>query len=161
VRPFIPHIDEIQINIRVSRNAIRTMASGPESWRPETHETADHSMPYSVGLVLMFGTVEDHYYEDPYLHDQRLLDLISRVHVFHSEEADLHEREYNLCDLEVVLKSGQRKAVRVDYHRGHSPSWRRSSDCWRSGICPRQGSMPCWRNYGRSKACRMWELWWR
>ena len=29
------------------------------------------------------------------------------------------EQELNLCDLEVVLKSGMRKAVRVEYHRGH------------------------------------------
>jgi 2-methylcitrate dehydratase len=25
----------------------------------------------------------------------------------------------NLCELEVVLKSGARKTVRVEYHRGH------------------------------------------
>jgi 2-methylcitrate dehydratase len=120
VRPFFANIDDIrEVNIRVSRNAIRTMASGPEPWRPESHETADHSMPYAVGVVLMHGTIDDRFYEDPYLHDRRLLDLISRVHCFPSEEADLHEKEYNLCDLEIVLKSGQRKSVRVDYHRGH------------------------------------------
>jgi 2-methylcitrate dehydratase len=28
-------------------------------------------------------------------------------------------REYNLCNLEIVTKSGQRNSVRVDYHRGH------------------------------------------
>jgi 2-methylcitrate dehydratase len=38
-----------------------------------------------------------------------------------SAEADRHEEEYNLCDLEIVLKSGQRTAARVEYHRGH---WR-------------------------------------
>jgi 2-methylcitrate dehydratase len=44
---------------------------------------------------------------------------VSRVKCIPSEEADLHEKEFNLCDLEIVLKSGQRKSVRVDYHRGH------------------------------------------
>jgi 2-methylcitrate dehydratase len=67
----------------------------------------------------MRGTIDDRFYDDPYLHDRRLLDLVSRVHCFPSDEADLHEKEYNLCDLEIVLKSGQRKSVRVDYHRGH------------------------------------------
>ena len=120
VRRFFANVDEIQeINLRVSRNAIRTMATGPEPWRPESHETADHSMPYAVGIVLLYGTIDDRFYDDPYLHDQRLLDLVSRVHCFPSDEADLHEKEYNLCDLEVILKSGQRKSVRVDYHRGH------------------------------------------
>jgi 2-methylcitrate dehydratase len=119
-RPFIADVDDIQeVNLRVSRNAIRTMGSSPESWRPESHETADHSMPYAAAVVLMYGTIDDRYYEDPYLHDQRLLDLVSRVHCFPSEEADRHEKEYNLCDLELVLSSGQRKSVRVEYHRGH------------------------------------------
>ena len=119
-RQFFKDPGEIQdVNIRISRTAIRVMADSPDKWRPQTHETADHSMPYSAGVALMYGTVEDRYYEDPYLHDERLLDLVSRVICIPSEEADRHEREFNLCDLEIVLKSGQRKAVRVDYHRGH------------------------------------------
>ena len=77
-RPFFANVDDIQeINLRVSRNAIRTMASSPESWRPESHETADHSMPYAAAVVLMYGGIDDRYYEDPYLHDPRLLDLSS------------------------------------------------------------------------------------
>jgi 2-methylcitrate dehydratase len=120
-RQFFKDAGEIEdVNLRVSRTAIRIMADSPDKWRPQTHETADHSMPYSAGVALMYGTIDDSYYEDPYLHDPRLLDLVARVHCVPSEEADRVEREYNLCDLEVVLKSGQRKTVRVDYHRGHS-----------------------------------------
>lgn len=119
-RQFFKDPGEIQeVNIRVSRTAIKVMADSPDKWRPQTHETADHSMPYAAGVALMYGTVEDRYYEDPYLHDRNLLDLVSRVKCIPSEEADLHEKEFNLCDLEIVLKSGQRKSVRVDYHRGH------------------------------------------
>jgi len=119
-RAFFKSVDEItEVNIRVSQNAIKVMADSPDKWRPQSHETADHSMPYAAGVVLMYGTIDDHYYEDPYLHDERLLALVARVRTIHSPEADLHEREYNLCDFEVVLKSGERKAVRVEYHRGH------------------------------------------
>jgi len=120
MRSFFSSIDEIdEVNIRVSRNAIKVMADSPDKWKPQSHETADHSMPYAAAVVLMYGTIDDHYYEDPYLHDARLLDLVSRVRCLPSAEADAHEKEYNLCDFEVVLKSGQRKAVRVEYHRGH------------------------------------------
>jgi 2-methylcitrate dehydratase len=119
-RPFFSNVDEIEeINIRVSNNAVKIMADSPDKWRPQSHETADHSMPYAAAVVLMYGTIDDHYYEDPYLHDERLLDLVSRVRCIPSAEADLHEKDYNLCDLEIVLKSGQRKSVRVEYHRGH------------------------------------------
>src|SRR5204863_5861239 len=97
--------DEIgAINIHVSRSAIKIMADGPDKWRPQTHETADHSIPYAAGLVLMYGKIEPEYYDDPYLHDARLLELVNRVKVLPSEEADRMEREFSLCELEVVLK---------------------------------------------------------
>jgi 2-methylcitrate dehydratase len=119
-RPFFQSPDDIQeINIHVSRSAIKIMADGPDKWRPRTHETADHSIPYAAGLVLTYGKIEPEYYEDPYLHDARLLDLVSRVKVLPSDEADRTENEFNLCELEIVLKSGARKTVRVEYHRGH------------------------------------------
>jgi 2-methylcitrate dehydratase len=67
----------------------------------------------------MYGNIAPEYYEDPYLHDARLLDLVSRIKVTPSEEADRTENEFNLCEMEVVLKSGARKLTRVEYHRGH------------------------------------------
>jgi 2-methylcitrate dehydratase len=120
MRSFIANTDDIQeVNIRVSRNAIKVMADSPDKWRPQSHETADHSMPYAAAVVLMYGTIDDHYYEDPYLHDPGLLDLVSRVRCLPSAEADAHEKDYNLCDFEIVLKSGTQKSIRVEYHRGH------------------------------------------
>jgi 2-methylcitrate dehydratase len=95
------------------------MADSPDKWRPQTHETADHSIPYAAALVLMYGKIEPEYYEDPYLHDAGLLALVNRVKVVPSDEADRTENEFNLCELELVLKSGARKTQRVEYHRGH------------------------------------------
>jgi 2-methylcitrate dehydratase len=119
-RSVFANPDEIrEVNIRVSRNAIKVMADSPDKWHPSSHETADHSMPYAAAVVLMYGTIDDHYYEDPYLHDPRLLDLVGRIRCIPSAEADVHEKDYNLCDFEVVLKSGAQKSVRVEYHRGH------------------------------------------
>jgi 2-methylcitrate dehydratase len=119
-RSLFSDIGEIaEVNIRVSRVAIGVMADSPDKWRPQTHETADHSIPYAAGVVLMYGTIADEHYEDPFLHDQRLLDLVARVRVLPSDEADRVELEINLCDLEIVLKSGQRRNIRVEYHRGH------------------------------------------
>jgi 2-methylcitrate dehydratase len=119
-RSFFADVDEIEeVNIRVSRKAIQVMADSPDKWRPQTHETADHSMPYAAAVALMYGTVEERHYEDPYLHDQRLLSLVGRVRCLPSEDADRVGQEMNPCDLEIVLKSGQHKSVRVEYHRGH------------------------------------------
>jgi 2-methylcitrate dehydratase len=102
-RAFFADIGEIaQVNIRVSRKAIEVMAD-----------------PYAAAVALMYGTVEEQHYEDPYLHDPRLLDLVARVRCLPYGEDEPVEPEMNPCDLEIVLKSGARKSVRVEYHRGH------------------------------------------
>jgi 2-methylcitrate dehydratase len=44
---------------------------------------------------------------------------VNRVKCLPWDEADRTEHEFNLCELEVVLKSGVRKTVRVEFHRGH------------------------------------------
>jgi 2-methylcitrate dehydratase len=119
-RSFARSADDIEaVNINVSHSAIKIMADSPEKWHPQTHETADHSIPYAAAVVLMYGNIAPEYYEDPYLHDARLLDLVNRVKVQPSDEADRTEQEFNLCELEVVLKSGARQTFRVEYHRGH------------------------------------------
>ena len=120
LKPFVTRPEDItDVTIRVSHSAIKIMADGPDKWKPPTHETADHSIPYSAGLVLMYGNIAPEYYEDPYLHDAKLLDLVGRIKVVPSEEADRTENEFNLCEMEVALTSGARKTARVEYHRGH------------------------------------------
>ena len=112
VKSYFKSPDEIlEVNIHASRSAIKIMADGPDKWRPQTHETADHSIPYSAGLALMYGKIDPDYYEDPYLHDPRLLDLVSRIKCLPSDEAD-KPKLANLCELEVVLKSGARNGAR-------------------------------------------------
>ena len=46
-------------------------------------------------------------------------ELAHQILIGLTEEADRRARELNLSDLELVLKSGQKKPVRVEYHRGH------------------------------------------
>ncbi len=119
-RSFVKDISNIeQITLNVSTNAIKIMADTPDKWRPTTRETADHSLPYATAVVLRYGTINEHYYDDEFLHDKALLELISHVRCVRSEEADRRQKEINLCELEIALKSGQRRTFRVEYHRGH------------------------------------------
>lgn len=118
-RASIKDPDDIaSVTVNVSRAAIRIMADSPDKWRPQTHETADHSIPYSAGLALMYGRIDPDFYEDPTLHDARLLDLVGRIKVVPIPEADAPELA-NLCVLDIVLTSGEHRTVRVENHRGH------------------------------------------
>jgi 2-methylcitrate dehydratase len=108
-----------EVHIHTLETAVLMMAGDPDKWRPHNRETADHSMPYTAGLALKYGSIEHEQFDDPYLHDPELLDLVSRIKCSVSEEANGREPEAMLCDLEVVLKNGKREKIRVEYHRGH------------------------------------------
>jgi 2-methylcitrate dehydratase len=120
VRKKVQHMQDIaEINIKTLGKAITTMAGDPEKWRPTNRETADHSMPYTVAVALMYGSVNLKHFGDEYLQNRQLLDLASRVKVIISEEANRRAPEAMLCDLEVVMISGQRHSTQVEYHTGH------------------------------------------
>ena len=121
-RALVGDVREIaEVHIRTLQTGLNSMAGDPEKWRPRNRETADHSIPYTAAVALTYGTVNYHHFDDRYLRDEELLDLVSRIKCSASEEANRREAEMNLCELEVTMRSGARKSVRNEYHRGH---WR-------------------------------------
>ena len=121
-RTLVDDVRDIkEVHVRTSQSGLSIMADGPEKWRPGNRETADHSIPYTAAVALMYGTVELKYFDEKYLRDEKLLQLVSRIKCAASEEATRRGAEMNLCELDVITGSGQRKSVRVEYHRGH---WR-------------------------------------
>ena len=120
VRELYGQPEEIaQVNISTLQTAVNIMAGEPEKWTPKNRETADHSMPYTAAVALMFGTVESRHFDDEFLKDPDLLELVSKVTVSVSNEANARAPEAMLCDFEVVTKSGEEHSVQVAYHKGH------------------------------------------
>jgi len=119
-RARIKNVDDVaEIHVRTLHTAIEMMAGEADKWKPANRETADHSMPYTAGVALMYGVIDIKYFDDPYLHDPALLALVAKIKCTVSEEANSREPEAMLCDMDVVLKDGRREAIRVEYHRGH------------------------------------------
>jgi 2-methylcitrate dehydratase len=119
-RAKIGNIDDIaEVHVHTLHTAVSMMAGDPEKWRPASRESADHSMPYTTGIALMYGDINSKHFDDPYLHDPKLLELVSRIKCSVSEEANGREPEAMLCDLEVTMKNGKQEKIRVEYHRGH------------------------------------------
>ena len=111
--------DIAEIEIETVTTAIRLMAGDPDKWEPATRETADHSMPYTVAVALIYGDVEEKHFDDEYLTDPAIRTLTRRVKVRASDEADRRMPEAMLCRLTAVTKSGHRHTAVVEYHRGH------------------------------------------
>jgi 2-methylcitrate dehydratase len=108
------------VHIYTLQTAIDIMAGDEEKWRPANRESADHSMPYTAAIALTYGEVEPEHFEDPYLHDPELLDLVSRIECSASDEANSREPEAMLCDVVITMKDGRKETIRVEYHRGHA-----------------------------------------
>jgi 2-methylcitrate dehydratase len=120
VRSQLPDPRDIaEVNISTLKKAITIMAGDPQKWRPTTRETADHSMVYSTGVALMYGMVHQRHFGEEYLNNPELLDLVSRIKVSVSEEANKRAPEAMLCEVEVAAKSGKRYRSEVAYHKGH------------------------------------------
>jgi 2-methylcitrate dehydratase len=57
------------------------LGKDPEKWHPTTKETADHSMPYVVGMALLEGRVDNGTYSKRKVKDPRTAEFLSRIMV--------------------------------------------------------------------------------
>ena len=121
VRDMLRDVEDIEaINVRTLKTAVDIMAGDEEKWHPANRETADHSMPYTVAVALMYGSVEQMHFDQEYLSNPQLLDLVQKVNVSVSEEANRRAPEAMLSTVEVVTSSGERvTSSEIPYHRGH------------------------------------------
>ncbi|MCC7485204.1 MAG: MmgE/PrpD family protein [Burkholderiales bacterium] len=108
-----------EVRIETCSTAVRLMAGDPDKWEPETRETADHSMPYTVAVALIHGEVADHHFGNEYLRDPDIRALARRVKVAATAEADSRMPEAMLCRLALLTKRGESIPATVEYHRGH------------------------------------------
>ena len=148
--------DIASVTVKTLQTAVNIMAGDPEKWRPANRETADHSMPYTAAVALKYGQVDQTHFDDEYLRDPALLDLVGRINVEVSGEANQRAPEAMLCDLEVVTHSGQRYESRVAYHKGHYQNPLSDSELEDKFRSLAQGVLPDNRTNGL--LAHLWEL---
>lgn len=120
LRDRIASADDVAaIHIETVTTAVRLMAGDPDKWEPETRETADHSMPYTVAVALVHGTVAEEHFEERYLKDPTIRALTRKVKVQATEEADGLMPHAMLCRMRLVTTAGAEHEATVHYHRGH------------------------------------------
>jgi 2-methylcitrate dehydratase len=120
LRSKISGVDEIaEINIGTCAHGKYSMASDAEKWHPMNRETADHSIPYVVGVAFMYGGVEVKHFADDYRHNPSLLDLIGKIKVEETEECNNLYPDASANRVEIITKSGKKFSELVQYHRGH------------------------------------------
>jgi 2-methylcitrate dehydratase len=100
--------------------SVDIIGSEPEKWKPETRETADHSLPYITAIALIDGEVTNKQFEPERFADPKIWKFLENVKV---------ERNAGLSALypgavanivHVDLADGRRLTKRVDYPLGHA-----------------------------------------
>ena len=120
LRSKISSVDEIaEINIGTFALGKAIMAGDDEKWRPRTRESADHSIPYVVGITLMDGALEVKHFDDKYLNNPALLALIQKIKVEETEECVNLYPDACANRVELTTKTGEKISELVQYHRGH------------------------------------------
>ncbi len=113
-------LSEIEsIRIRTYHTAVRSAATEPQKWAPQTRETADHSIPYLVAVAILEGKVTPESFSRARLQDPEVSSLIEKITV--EEDKDYTGRfpqEYP-CWMEVALTTGQRLMAELSYPQGH------------------------------------------
>jgi 2-methylcitrate dehydratase len=107
--------DEVEaIAVRTYSIAYETAGSEPVKWAPATRETADHSLPYCVGVALTDGELTARQFSRARLQDKTLRGLLAKITV--DPDADLTARypDELPCLLTATLTGGRQEQVIVD-----------------------------------------------
>ena len=141
------------VHIETCRTAIQLMAGDDQKWRPQDRETADHSIPYAVAVALTHGTVQTQHFGDGFLRDPRLLDLVQKIQVTATDEAEALWPQAMLAKLELTTQGGRTATASVPHHRGH---WEEPDDGRRARtevLGPRRGPsrQACGRGAARGR----------
>jgi len=91
-----------------------------EKWRPKTKETADHSLPYMVGMALLHGVVDNSTYSDSNLRDRKNMDFVRRIKVAEDREfTALYPRRGMANRVTVIEAGGRETTAEVLVPKGH------------------------------------------
>src|ERR1700720_824479 len=100
--------------------SVDIIGSEPEKWKPETRETADHSLPYITAIALIDGEVTDKQFQPERFTDPTIWKFLENVKVERNTELSAMYPGAVANIVHVDLNDGRRLTKRVDYPLGHA-----------------------------------------
>jgi 2-methylcitrate dehydratase len=100
--------------------AVDIIGSEAEKWRPETRETADHSLPYITAIALIDGEVTDKQFSPKRFTDPKIWKFLESVKVERNQDLSAMYPGAVANIVHVDLEGGRRLTKRVDYPHGHA-----------------------------------------
>ncbi len=111
--------DIVSVEIGTHEAGYTILGKDPEKWRPATKETADHSLPYIVGMALMEGKITNSTYAAKKFRNPKVLEFLKKISV--REDPALTAMYPRGIANRVMVKRRSRKVIskQVNYPRGH------------------------------------------
>jgi 2-methylcitrate dehydratase len=111
--------DIVSVEIASHEAGYTILGKDPEKWNPLTKETADHSLPYIVGIALLEGKIDNSTYTERNFRDPKILEFLKKITVVEDKTLSAMYPEAVANRVTVKLSSGKVVSKQVDYHKGH------------------------------------------
>lgn len=125
ISAFLTMIDEHGIKAEdISKIRIGTIAraadilSDPAKFRPDSKETADHSLPYCIAAAAVDRAVTPAAFKEDRLRDPRILEVIDKIEVYGEPEFEAVFPAKQATRVEISTADGQTYEKRMDYPKG-------------------------------------------
>ena len=96
------------------------MGNDPSRWAPRTHETADHSLPYTVAIALLDGAVNAESFDTRRFTDPCVVELMRKIEVHEDPALSAGYPDGAPSRLTLTLSSGEVRCAARQYPDGHA-----------------------------------------
>src|SRR5205814_10497806 len=108
-------VKEIRVEV-IARAA--DILGDPHKYRPDSKETADHSLPYSLAAGLVAGMVTPLQFKDERVRDKALIPIMDKVKVVANDEFEALFPKFQPSRVTITTNGGKSHATRVDVPKG-------------------------------------------
>jgi 2-methylcitrate dehydratase len=109
------NVKEIKVEV-IARAA--DILGDPHKYRPDSKETADHSLPYCMAVGLVDGMVTPLQFRDERVRDQSLIPIMDKVKVVANEEFEALFPKFQPSRVTITTNDGKSYSTRVDVPKG-------------------------------------------
>jgi 2-methylcitrate dehydratase len=108
-------VKEIQVEV-IARAA--DILGDPHKYRPDSKETADHSLPYCMAVGLADGMVTPLQFREERVRDQSLIPIMDMIKVVANEEFEALFPKFQPSRVTITTNDGKSHSTRVDVPKG-------------------------------------------
>src|SRR5436853_4260138 len=108
-------VKEIKVEV-IARAA--DILGDPHKYRPDSKETADHSLPYCMAVGLVDGMVTPLQFREERVRDKSLIPIMDKVKVVANDEFEALFPKFHSSRVTITTADGKQHSTRVDVPKG-------------------------------------------